>query len=74
MRITVKLFASFRQGRFDARVMEFPSGTTAGEIVHCLAIPEREVTLVFVNGRHSYLDSVLSDGDEVALFPPVGGG
>ncbi len=74
MRITVKLFASFRQGRFDARPMEFADGTTAGEIVRHLAIPEHEVTLVFINGRHGNLESELADGDEMALFPPVGGG
>jgi molybdopterin synthase sulfur carrier subunit len=74
MRITVKLFASFREGRFVAEEMEFPFAVRAGEIVDRLGIPEHEVTLIFINGRHGNVDSVLAEGDELALFPPVGGG
>ena len=33
MRITVKLFATFRRGRFDAEVREVPPGTTVSNVV-----------------------------------------
>jgi molybdopterin converting factor small subunit len=74
MHITVKLFATLRQGKFDIDTLDLPPGTTIGYIVKNLGIPEKEVTLIFVNGRHSDFTSELHDGDVLALFPPVGGG
>jgi sulfur-carrier protein len=74
VRITVKLFASLRKGRFDAAAREFPKGTTVNEIIGLLGIPEKEITLVFVNGRHAEMSTTPLEGDTVALFPAVGGG
>lgn len=74
MRITVRLFATLRAGRFEEKTMEFPSGTTVGGIIRELDLPEGEVTLIFVNGRHADVTTVLSPDDILALFPPVGGG
>ncbi len=54
--------------------MEFPSGTTVGDVIRKLAIPEDEITLIFINGRHSELAATPEEGDTVALFPAVGGG
>lgn len=72
--VTIKLFAMLREGRFDARTEVFPAGVTAGDIIKRLGIPEREVTLIFINNRHGQIDTKLADGDTIALFPPVGGG
>jgi molybdopterin converting factor small subunit len=72
--ITIKLFAMLREGRFDAKTGEFSAGTTVCEIIQQLGIPEKEVTLIFINGRHGQPNTQLMDGDTVALFPPVGGG
>ena len=74
MQIAIKLFATLRKGRFDMAAMEFPVGTTVNDIVRKLAIPEDEITLIFINGRHSELASAPQEGDTVALFPAVGGG
>ncbi len=74
MQITVKLFATLRAGRFDERNLAFPAGTTVGGVIRELALPEKEVTLIFINGRHADLTTVLSAGDTLSLFPPVGGG
>jgi len=74
MLITIKLFAMLREGRSDTNTGEFPVGTTVGDIVQQLGIPEKEVTLIFINGRHGQQNTQLVDGDTVALFPPVGGG
>ena len=74
MHITVKLFATLRQGKFDIDTLDLPPGTTVGDIVKRLNIPEKEVTLIFVNGLHGELQTEVKDGDTVALFPPVGGG
>jgi sulfur-carrier protein len=74
MNITIKLFASLRKGRFDVATMEFHKGTTVGEIVRLLNMPEDEITLVFVNGRHQEMTAVVGEGDTVSFFPAVGGG
>ncbi|OPY84139.1 MAG: ThiS family protein [Syntrophus sp. PtaU1.Bin208] len=74
MQITIKLFATLREGRFEEKNLDFPSGTTVGGVVRQMDLPEKEVTLVFINGRHADLTTILSDGDALALFPPVGGG
>jgi molybdopterin converting factor small subunit len=74
MHVTVKLFATLRKNRFDEKDFELPNGVTAGEIINMVAIPPTEVTLIFVNGRHSMPETKLTDGDTLALFPPIGGG
>lgn len=74
MRVTVKLFATLRKGRFDVIEGEFPEGATVTDIVRHYDVPEKDVTLIFINGRHGEFNSVLSDSDTLSLFPPVGGG
>ena len=74
MQVTVKLFATLRKDRFDVKDFELPDGLTAGEIVNMFAIPPTEVTLIFINGRHSAPETKLAEGDTLALFPPIGGG
>jgi molybdopterin converting factor small subunit len=73
MRITVKLFATFRKGRFDAEVREVPQGTTVSNVVDGLQLPE-SIGIIFVNSRHADLSRELSDGDTLSIFPLVGGG
>jgi sulfur-carrier protein len=75
----VRLFATLRQHRpgtklGEAFAVELPKGGTVGDLVQRLGLPEEEVKLVFVNGRSRDQDHILEDGDEVGLFPAVGGG
>ncbi len=74
IRVTVKLFATLQKERFDVAEGEFPGGATVADIVRRYGVPEKDVTLIFINGRHGGLETVLSDGDTLSLFPPVGGG
>ena len=74
MRITVKLFATFRKGRFDAEIREVPPGTTVSQIVAEADLPKKEIGIVLVNSRHANLSRELADGDTLAIFPLVGGG
>lgn len=74
MRVTVKLFATFRKGRFDAEVREVPPGTTVAKIVKDVRLPEREIAILLVNSRHADRSRELSDGDTLSIFPLVGGG
>jgi len=74
MTVTVKLFASFRTGRFDIQSGDYPDGTTVGDIVATLGIPAGELGIMMVNSRHVKPERCLEDGDTLALFPLLGGG
>ncbi len=75
MRITVKLHASLRPyGRSDSGCGLFPLETTekatVREVIRELGIPPEKVRMILVNGRGVDSDSILSNGDRIALFPP----
>ncbi len=74
MHITVKLFATFRLGRFKVDEREVPEGTDVAQIVRELELAEAELGIVLVNGRHAELAQTLNEGDTLSLFPLVGGG
>ena len=74
IRILVKLFATLRRERFDAARREYDSGISVAGVIRSEGLPEKEVTLMLVNGRHVEPKHVLADGDTLALFPPMGGG
>ena len=74
MIVKVKLFATLREGRFPVAEREFTAGATVRDVLADLAMPETEVALILINGRHKDFDTVLAGGDTLSLFPPVGGG
>jgi sulfur-carrier protein len=74
MRITVKLFATFRNGRFKIEEQQRPEGTVCRGVVLDLGLTEEEIGIILVNGRHVTLDYLLKEGDTLSLFPLVGGG
>ena len=79
IRVHVRLFAAYRESagtnRLDTSV---PSGATVSQLLQSLAIEvpalERTRGLVAVNHTYAQPDTLLQDGDEVALIPPVSGG
>ncbi|MCK5682131.1 MoaD/ThiS family protein [bacterium] len=74
MRVTVKLFAGFREGRFKAEVLKLKAPMTIYELAQEHEIPHAEVGIVLCNGRHVEFERELNDGDVLAIFPKVGGG
>ncbi len=74
MNITVKLFASFRTGRFDIETGDYPEGATVADVADSLMLPHSELGIMMINNRHVKLDRVLVEGDTLALFPLLGGG
>ena len=74
MRFTVKLFAYFRDNRFQAEVREYPEGTTVEEVIRSLGIDLEEVGVTMINSRHCTLDQVPAENDQLAIFPAIGGG
>ena len=73
--IQLKLFATLRD-KLPDNADRFPvaDDTTVADLTEALAIDPKDAKLIFINGRKGMLDSTLSDGDRVGLFPPVGGG
>ncbi|TGE34417.1 MoaD/ThiS family protein [Desulfosporosinus sp. Sb-LF] len=74
MHVTVKLFATFRDGRFKVEEWDLPDESRVLNILQTLGIKTEEVAICLVNGRNVNEQHVLKDGDTLALFPPVGGG
>jgi sulfur carrier protein ThiS len=80
MRITVKLVGGARGALSEQHLGPAgasylaPDGTRVTDLLADLPIPETSVWSFFVNGRHAERDQVLQEGDELILFPAVGGG
>ena len=74
MKLEVRLFATFRDGREKKYFLDLNEGTTTRDIVKMLKIDEEEVAILLINGRDGKLETALKDNDVLSLFPPVGGG
>ncbi len=84
MRITVKLYASLSDylpnhaRREHAVSLEFSESATLSQVVETMGLPHDQVHLVLLNGIYvepeSRATTGLSDGDAVAVWPPVAGG
>ncbi|MBV5318348.1 MAG: MoaD/ThiS family protein [Desulfobulbaceae bacterium] len=74
MQLTVKLFAYFRDNRFKEQLADYPEGTTVEDIIRSLGIKPDEVGVTMINSRHCSLEKVPAPGDQLAIFPMIGGG
>lgn len=76
MRVDVRLFAGLRErAGWRAREVELPDDATVGDVFARLDLGDEPPGLLFAV-NHAYVDreAPLSDGDELALIPPVSGG
>jgi len=79
MKVYVKLYALLRKhhpgpNRSIPLEVELPDGAIVSDLIPTLHLPTELVRSPFVNNAAAKLDTVLKDGDQVALFPPVVGG
>ena len=74
MEIEVKLFASFRKGRWLSKCLSFDEEVIIKDILKTLSIDENEIGMILINGTYKKIDTPLKDGDILAIFPPVAGG
>lgn len=74
MEIEIRLFATFRNGRWTSKKLSFDKAVDIRYILDQLQIKEEELGIALINGKYSEIDSILEDGDVLGLFPPVGGG
>jgi molybdopterin synthase catalytic subunit len=76
MHVTVRLFAALRERAGAGELeLELPEGSGLGEVWRALGIGDEPPGLLYaVNRRYAGAETRLTDGDEVALIPPVSGG
>lgn len=74
MKIKVKLFATLRTDKFSEAELEVNESTTILSLVNSIGLDKKEIAIIFVNGKHGDFDSIVKQGDEIAFFPPIGGG
>jgi molybdopterin converting factor small subunit len=74
MDIKVRLFATLRIGRDKELSIEVEENTKIAQVISSLEISLDEVSILLLNGRDTTLDTVLTNGDIISIFPPVGGG
>ena len=49
---------------------ELTSGALVEDLISLLGLPHDRVKMIMVNGKGATLDTPISDGNRVALFPP----
>lgn len=88
MKIKVKFFTIFRElSRIDKIELSFPQNATVGDALERIAedfpklkkwIPQNgeisDYVYVSLNGKYGGSETQLKSDDEIALFPPIGGG
>ncbi len=81
IKITVKLFAAYQEAYGVSELMlELPAGSTVAQVRDRLITehPEleqwRDLTRFGINLQFVEPETVLQEGDEVVLIPPVSGG
>lgn len=88
MKICVKLFANLaqraskngqtlKQQGIRAGIpieIELPENSTLADLLAYLALEKGDVLITFVEGKARKLGYHLSQGEQVGIFPPLGGG
>ncbi len=74
MVVELKLFATFRDGRFKQKTLELSEGTLLSEIVEPLKLPDKPSKILMVNGISVTNNCTLCDKDVIAIFPMIAGG
>ncbi|MFH1350647.1 MAG: MoaD/ThiS family protein [Pseudomonadota bacterium] len=80
MLVEIKIFASLRHHvppsdkRLEGDKWDIPEGTTVARVLEMLSLPEKEVKILLINGRHGDRERVLREGDVFHVFPPMMGG
>ena len=79
MKIEVVLYATLTQflplGAVNRKAaIDVRDGATAQEVMIQLGIPQEYPNILLVNGRQARPETVLKDGETLAVFPPLAGG
>jgi molybdopterin converting factor small subunit len=74
--VKLNLYATLRAylGGRASTELEIEPEETLGAVLARLGIPHEQTRILFINNRHATLDQPLHGGDQVAVFPAIGGG
>ena len=76
--ITVKLFAALKkytpQGSPSGVSLSLPVGATVQDAVDMLNIPREQAGMLVVGDTYVEVGTVLENGLELSIFPPLAGG
>ncbi len=70
MVVEVRLFATFREGRFKEKQIELGEGSSLSDLLEHLEIPAKEARILLVNGMAVSAEHKLIMNDVVSIFPP----
>lgn len=77
MRLPVHLFLDFKSRTPDGSgtmVLDLEEGATVASALRRLGIAPDPPKVILLDGRQARLETRLSDGQELAVFPPLDGG
>ncbi len=69
MKVQVKLFATFRNGRQGLQEFEYPQDIPISTVLKDLSLSENDIGMALVNGIRATTDNKLHDHDVLALVP-----
>ena len=73
--VDLKLYATLKRPLpADGKAVPVDPGTTVADLLRQLGVDLAAVRLVFIDGRKKSIDTPLSGGERIGVFPPVGGG
>jgi molybdopterin synthase sulfur carrier subunit len=74
--VRVNLYATLRRHIDGAPSIdvEIEAGQSVQQVLGQLGVPPERTRIIFVNSRAATLAQALQDGDEIGVFPAIGGG
>lgn len=74
--IKLSLYATLRThiGGKPSVELEIDSGQTVGDILDRVGVPHDQTRIIFVNNRAAGLEDALRGGEQIGVFPAIGGG
>jgi molybdopterin synthase sulfur carrier subunit len=75
-RVKLNLYAALRAylGGKPSVELEIEPGQTIGGLLDGLGVPREQTRILFVNGRAASLSDKLTGGEQIGVFPAIGGG
>jgi len=73
--VTAKFFANLRSIAPPKKTIILPKGSTVNTILDMFSISKEVKLIILINGTpHQKRETVIKNGDIVAIFPPLAGG
>jgi molybdopterin converting factor small subunit len=76
MKIRISLYGTLRKKRRDLldRGIVTAKANSVGQLLAELDLNRDEAAIIFVNQKRAGPESLIQDGDEIKIFPLLGGG